>query len=45
MSAYLDVQNVYNAPNPEFYVFDYRFGERAGSGLPVLPTFGLTGAF
>jgi hypothetical protein len=45
-SLYLDVQNVYNAQNPEATVFDYRY--RASGpvrGLPVLPVIGIKGRF
>jgi TonB family protein len=46
LSAYLDVQNVYNAENPEFTAWDYRYRESAPvPGIPILPTFGLTGRF
>lgn len=45
-SVYLDVQNVYNATNPEFLLYDYRFRTSAGfPGLPILPTLGVSGAF
>lgn len=45
-SVYLDVQNVYNAENPEATLYDYRFRE-AGPlrGLPLLPTLGVKGSF
>ncbi len=44
LSAYLDVQNVTNAKNPEglVYRYDYARQERA-SGLPILPILGLRG--
>ncbi|MBN1207969.1 MAG: TonB-dependent receptor [Myxococcaceae bacterium] len=46
LSTYLDVQNVYNAANPEGIVWDYRYRENAPlRGLPFLPTFGLKGEF
>lgn len=46
LSAYLDIQNVYNAENPEFVLSDYRFREQATvRGLPFLPTLGVTGSF
>lgn len=46
LSAYLDIQNVYNAENPEFVVWDYRYEHSASvRGLPFLPTLGVTGAF
>jgi hypothetical protein len=44
--AYLDVQNVYNAQNPEFTIYDYRCrGSEAVRGIPVLPILGLRGIF
>jgi TonB family protein len=44
ISAYLDVQNLTNARNPEglLYRYDYARAERA-SGLPILPILGLRG--
>jgi TonB family protein len=46
MSAFLDVQNVYNAPNPEATLYNYRFSQSADlKGIPFLPTLGVTGAF
>lgn len=46
LAAYLDVQNVYNANNPEFTAYDYRFREKAPvPGIPILPTFGAQGRF
>ncbi|MCC6747013.1 MAG: TonB-dependent receptor [Deltaproteobacteria bacterium] len=46
LSAYLDVQNVYNAENPEATMFDYRFRQSGNvRGLPILPTFGVKGSF
>ena len=45
-SVYLDVQNVYNAENPELLLNDYRFRKQAAvRGLPILPTLGVTGSF
>jgi TonB family protein len=45
-SAYLDVQNVYNAENPEATIYDYRYQNQAPvRGLPVLPVLGLKGRF
>jgi hypothetical protein len=45
-SAYLDVQNVTNAQNPESTVYDYRFQKSAPvRGLPILPVLGLKGRF
>jgi TonB family protein len=46
LSLYLDVQNVYNAENPEATLFDYRFVQSGPlPGLPLLPTFGVRGSF
>ena len=43
-SVYLDVQNVYNAENPEGRQFDYRFREQVVvPGIPILPTLGVRG--
>jgi TonB family protein len=45
-SAYLDVQNVYNAQNPEATVYDYRYKDSGPiRGLPILPVIGLKGRF
>ncbi len=45
-STYLDVQNVYNAQNPEFTVYDYRNQQSAPvRGIPILPILGLRGKF
>lgn len=44
LSLYLDVQNVTNRTNAEFHLWDYRFRHDGSiSGLPILPTFGLSG--
>lgn len=46
MSAFLDVQNLYNAPNPELTLYNYRYSQSAElKGIPFLPTLGVTGAF
>jgi len=46
LSAYLDVQNVYNAENPEAILYDYRYKDSGPlRGLPILPTIGLKGSF
>ena len=46
LSAYLDIQNIYNAENPEFLLNDYRYRKTAPlRGLPFLPTLGVTGQF
>jgi hypothetical protein len=45
-SLYLDVQNVYNAENPEATLYDYRYQTQAPvRGLPILPVLGLKGRF
>lgn len=44
LSAYLDVQNVYNRANPEGWDYRFDYGERARlTGLPILPIAGLKG--
>jgi TonB family protein len=46
LGAYLDVQNVFNAQNPENFIYDYRYRQRAPvRGLPILPVIGLRGRF
>lgn len=46
LSVYLDIQNIYNAENPEATFYDYRFRESGPlRGLPFLPTFGVKGSF
>ncbi|MDD9938701.1 MAG: TonB-dependent receptor, partial [Myxococcales bacterium] len=43
-SLFLDVINVYNAPNAEGYTYEYDFSERGRiPGLPFLPTIGIRG--
>ncbi len=45
-AVYLDVQNVYNAENPEATIYDYRYRQSGPvRGLPVLPVLGLRGRF
>ncbi|WP_163989823.1 TonB family protein [Pyxidicoccus caerfyrddinensis] len=46
LTAYLDVQNLYNAENAEFVFNDYR-GRREYEipGIPILPVVGLKGSF
>ena len=45
-SMYLDVQNVWNASNPEAIDYNYNFTiENPISGLPLLPILGLRGDF
>ncbi|TPV97305.1 MAG: TonB-dependent receptor [Myxococcales bacterium FL481] len=42
ITAYLDVQNVYNARNPEFSIPSYDFRTQATiDSLPIIPSFGL----
>jgi TonB family protein len=44
--AYVDVQNVFNAENPELTVYDYRCrGSTPVRGIPFLPVFGIRGLF
>jgi len=46
LAAYLDIQNIYNATNPEATLYDYRFKESGPlRGLPFLPSFGIRGSF
>ena len=46
LSVYLDIQNVYNATNPEATLYNYRFSESGPlQGLPFLPTLGVRGSF
>ncbi len=46
LGVYLDVQNVYNANNPEGYQWDYRYRTRSEiPGIPFLPTLGIKGSF
>ena len=46
IEIFLDIQNVYNAMNPETlqYSFDYKT-VREGQGLPIIPTLGVRVAF
>jgi TonB family protein len=45
-SAYVDVQNVYNAQNPEATLYNYRYSQSGPvRGLPLLPILGLRGRF
>ena len=44
-SVYIDVQNVYNAPNNEGILYSYDFSQTAAvPGLPILPTIGIRGS-
>ncbi|WP_437309813.1 TonB-dependent receptor domain-containing protein [Sorangium sp. So ce388] len=46
LSAYLDVQNVYNNANSEAVQYNYKYTSRQYvTGLPILPSFGLRGEF
>lgn len=44
-SVYLDIQNVYNAPNNEGILYSFDYSQTAQlPGLPILPTIGVRGA-
>jgi hypothetical protein len=45
LTAYLDIQNVYNATNPEYLTYNYDFTKSAGSPSfpPFLPSLGIRG--
>ena len=46
LSAYLDVQNVYNHENVEATQYDYRFEDSVPiTGIPILPTLGVRGTW
>jgi outer membrane receptor protein involved in Fe transport len=46
LSAYLDVQNVYNSQNAEGLQYSFNYAARQYiSGLPILPSIGLRGEF
>ncbi|MBI5538022.1 MAG: TonB-dependent receptor [Deltaproteobacteria bacterium] len=46
LTAYLDVQNVYNRSNPEAMEYNYNYTRtRYQAGLPILPSLGLRGEF
>ena len=46
LTAYLDVQNLYNAENAEFVFNDYRHRqEYEVPGIPILPVVGVKGSF
>ena len=46
LSAYLDVQNVYNHANSEGIRYNYNYTNRLYiSGLPILPSLGLRADF
>ena len=42
LSLYLDVQNVYNHQNVEFWNYSYDYTQRAPvAGLPIIPSLGV----
>ncbi len=42
VTAYLDVQNVYNRTNTEAYIYNYDYSSTAGGvGLPIFPSIGV----
>jgi TonB family protein len=44
LSAYLDVQNVYNHPAAESFVYNYDFSRRSyQTGIPIIPSIGVRG--
>ncbi|MBM7114329.1 TonB family protein [Archangium primigenium] len=46
LTAYIDVQNVYNASNVEATFYDYRYREQFEvPGIPILPVVGVKGSF
>jgi len=46
LTAYLDLQNVYNRANSEFTVYNHDFSESATvAGIPVLPSLGVKAEF
>src|SRR6218665_1356068 len=46
LTAYIDVQNVYNASNVEATFYDYRYRELFElPGIPILPVIGVKGSF
>jgi hypothetical protein len=46
LTAYVDVQNVYNASNVEATFYDYRYREQFEvPGIPILPVVGVKGSF
>lgn len=46
LELYLDIQNVYNAKNPETPVYSYDYSQRTdGISLPILPTLGVRAVF
>ncbi|MGZ3442786.1 MAG: ligand-gated channel protein, partial [Polyangia bacterium] len=46
MSMYVDIQNMYNASNPEGYGYNFDATQRSAvAGLPFLPVLGIRGDF
>jgi len=46
LSAYLDVQNIFNSDNAELTLWDYRYAKSAPlGGLPIMPVLGIRGEF
>jgi len=46
LDVFLDIQNVYNASNPENIRYSYDFGQSAdGVSIPILPTLGVRAMF
>ncbi len=44
LSAYLDVQNVYNHPAAESFIYNYDYSKRGyQTGIPIVPSIGLRG--
>ncbi len=44
LSAYLDVQNVYNHPAAESYVYNFNYSRRGyQTGIPIIPSIGIRG--
>ena len=44
LSAYLDVQNVYNHPAAESFVYNFDYSRRSyQTGIPIIPSIGLRG--
>lgn len=42
IDAYLDIQNLYNAKNPEFTLYSWNFHDRSAvRSLPIIPSLGL----
>jgi hypothetical protein len=46
LEGFLDIQNVYNANNPESMAYSFDFSEQGpGASFPFLPTFGMRAVF